>query len=76
MSIYPVPIAKWYVEGKPFGQEIKTLKWILKHITCAKCGKPITWDKGWVMHAITWGYGEGWCSEECLDGTEGGGGGG
>jgi hypothetical protein len=69
MSIYPVRIKEWYVEGKPFGSEIDTLKMILRHFTCDKCGKRIRWDRGYVMHSITFGGPCGsWCSKKCLEG--------
>lgn len=68
MSIYPVPIAEWYVEGEAFGDHIGILKSLLDGcVVCDTCGGPIPWETGWVMHAITFGYGEGWCSEKCLN---------
>jgi len=68
MSIYPVKINEWYVEGKPFGTEIDTLKMMLPHIECHRCRKPISWDEGYVMHSITYGGPDAaWCSKECME---------
>jgi len=68
MSIYPVRIKEWYVEEKAFGAHIDTLKWILKYHKCDECGKRIRWDRGYVMHSITFGGPDGaWCSKKCLE---------
>jgi hypothetical protein len=69
MSVYPVKINKWYVEGEPFGEEIPHLKSILRYLRCCKCGKKIRWDRGYVMHSITFGGPDNcWCSKKCLEG--------
>lgn len=68
MSIYPVRIREWYLEGQAFGSEIPTLRSILKYIPCETCKGKIAWDNGWVDHSITFGVGRGWCSEKCLNG--------
>ena len=67
MSIYPVKIKEWYVKGKPFGDEIPMLKSLLKSFPCIVCGSKVEWDKGWVMHSITFGGpNEVWCSDQCI----------
>jgi hypothetical protein len=67
MSIYPVRIKEWYVEGKPFGAEMPMLKSMLRCLPCIQCGKKIRWDRGYVMHSITFGGPDGrWCSKKCL----------
>lgn len=68
MSIFPVRIKEWYVPEKPFGSEIETLKAILPILGCSHCGKKIRWDRGYVMHSITYGGPDGrWCSKKCLE---------
>ena len=70
MSIYPVKISEWYVEGKPFGEEIEKLKEMLEFACfyCSVCKKPVSRENGYVMHSITFGgASETWCSEECLN---------
>lgn len=70
MSIYPVKISDWYVKGNPFGKEIPMLKSILDsgYFNCLRCKKPVPWDRGYVMHSITFGGpSECWCSVECLE---------
>lgn len=69
MSIYPVKISKWYVEGKPFGKEIPRLKSMLEsgYFKCEKCKKSVSMEHGWVMHSITYGgSSDCWCSNECI----------
>jgi len=68
MSIYPVRIKEWYVEGKPFGECIPMLKGMLNFYSCIQCGKKIKWNRGYVMHSITYGGPDGrWCSKKCLE---------
>lgn len=68
MSIWPVRIKEWYVESKPFGDQIETLKIILSVFKCDKCGKKVRWDRGYAMHSITFGGPSGlWCSKKCLE---------
>lgn len=72
MSIYPVRIDEWYDDPKSaFFSERDMLKTILEFSKCCECGAPMAdkWDKGFVMHAITFGGPDGaWCSLQCLNG--------
>ena len=67
MSIYPVPINKWFIKGHAFYEHRKDVELMLKHCKCKKCGGPVTMEKGWIYHAAPWGYawGEAWCSDDC-----------
>lgn len=69
MSIYPVRIKEWYVKGEPFGDQIPTLKSLIRHVLdCKVCGKKIPWKTGYVMHSATFGGSyDAWCSEECFN---------
>ena len=68
MSIYPVKITEWYNQKTEFKSEVKTLKILLPNLKCHKCGNPIEWKKGYVMHSITFGGpDEAWCSKKCLN---------
>jgi hypothetical protein len=69
MSIYPVRITEWYDDPKnAFHAEREMLKTILKYTKCECCKKSIKWQTGYVMHSITFGYGEAWCTKKCLVG--------
>lgn len=73
MSIYPVRVTEWYDDKEnAFHTERDTLKMLLKHEKCHRCKKPMSrkWKTAWVMHSITWGYGEAWCTRRCLRGAE------
>lgn len=63
MSIYPVRIDEWFTEPA----ELAVLRDILAASKCEQCEKPVGISKGWAMHAILWGYGEVWCSVNCLE---------
>jgi hypothetical protein len=70
MSIYPVPIKEWYLDPEnAFHSELENLRQLLPEMKCAECGKPITEEKGWVDHSVTFqGYypDMAHCSKECL----------
>jgi len=62
MSIYPVPLNKWF----PFGDPNYIGSFIEYH-RCVACGKKPKYSKAWGHHSLPWGYGEVWCSLKCLD---------
>ena len=67
MSIYPVPISEWFVEGEAFGPHVETLKDLLPYLYCEKCNGPVPWEKGYIMHsAAHGGPSDAWCCLECL----------
>jgi len=74
MSIFPVKISEWYVEGKPFGDQIEMLSSMLDsgYFKCHECGKSVKFDSdGWVYHSITFGgCSTVWCSDNCFNKEE------
>lgn len=73
MSIYPVPVKEWYDDPEhAFYKEREALKGMIKYLNCENCKKSLKrcWKRVWVMHSITWGYGEAWCSKKCLEGEK------
>ena len=61
MSIYPVPLAKWFPIGDQyyFGDSVE-------YYRCLACGRKPRYSKAWGHHSLPWGYGDVWCSEKCL----------
>ena len=71
MSIYPVKITEWYDDAEnAFNTERETLTWLLPYLKCLHCKTKMktNWNTGYVHHSITFGYGDAWCSKECLQG--------
>lgn len=66
MSIYPVPLAKWFTREDDDYNLHETAVSIVKTMRCHACGKRCRWSKAWGYHSLPWGYGELWCSEKCL----------
>lgn len=80
MSIYPVPLQKWFPHPR-IGQYIygnyseaknlyETVKFLVKFERCDSCGKHCKFNRAWGHHSLPFGYGEVWCTEKCLFGTE------
>ena len=77
MSIYPVPLQKWFPNpnkyiGKGWEEYINalidysTLRMIIKYERCKKCNKNLKYNRVWGHHSLPRGYGDMWCSKECL----------
>lgn len=65
--IYPVKIRENYEKG-PFAEEAKTLRDMLPSLKCSVCKGPVTWQRGYVMHSITFGGPDGsYCCKKCLE---------
>ena len=64
MSIYPVPLAKWYPPGTDNGE---TAAMILKYNHCTNCGKkPIPYKHAIADHSLPWWYYRDiFCSKKC-----------
>lgn len=62
MSIYPVPLAKWFPITDPhyMGDSIQ-------YYRCQACGKRPRYSKAWGHHSLPFGYGEVFCNLKCLD---------
>jgi len=80
MSIYPVPLQKWFPNPKSRNLsdeeawdascQYYAAKITVKLSKCEKCGKHCKYNRAWGHHSIPWGYGEVWCSEKCLYGPK------
>lgn len=70
MSIYPVPLQKWF----PNTPKEKSYYWAARMTVdlarCENCGKRCKYNRAWGHHSIPWGYGEVWCTKECLYGPK------
>jgi len=66
MSIYPVPLKKWYSK-KDDPENHRILKIMAKYDTCKECGGKIDLRRAWGHHSLPWGYGDFWCSRKCLN---------
>jgi hypothetical protein len=67
MSIYPVKISTWFKEGEVEFDIIKALFKFLEMENsnrCITCGRIVTFEDAFMMHAVPWGYGDYsvWCS--------------
>jgi len=68
MSIYPVSIQEWFVDGDKHGKKWESLKRILPELRCEVCGGAIKQRYGYVMHSITFGGpSEAFCTKKCLE---------
>lgn len=77
MSIYPVPLQKWFPNPKSknlSGENswhkqcnYEAAKSTVEFSKCENCGKSCKYNRAWGHHSIPWGYGDVWCSEKCLD---------
>jgi len=82
MSIYPVPLAKWY-RPKPLANDIpqedraeekrhQKIHWeavvsIARSSKCCRCGRTPKATAMIADHSLPWGYwGEVWCSARCF----------
>lgn len=64
MSIYPVPLNKWFPKGD---EHHSWLKFMLEHGQCLHCKKRrLNIKKAWGHHSLPWGHGDAWCSERHL----------
>lgn len=74
MSIYPVPLQKWFPNPKEHpvysDQDHSILRMIVKLSRCDNCGKHCKYNRAWGHHSLPYGYGEVWCSEKCLYGPK------
>lgn len=75
MSIYPVPLQKWFPHPKkhgdsPFSDQHDVCKLLVKDSRCHNCGQYNRWSKAWGYHAICYGFDEIWCSKECVYGPK------
>jgi len=63
MSIYPVPLQKWFPIGNT---KHSVCKMLVKLARCEGCGKHCKFNRAWGHHALPYGYGVVWCSKSCL----------
>lgn len=69
MSIYPVPLQKWFPTNKQDSESQymhETVKWLVSITKCIKCNKHCKFNRAWGHHSIFVGYGDIWCSEKCM----------
>jgi hypothetical protein len=82
MSIYPVPLQKWFPNPKHNRKhrnwksyedslsDYENLRIIVKLERCYNCGKHCKYNRAWGHHSLSVGYGDVWCSEKCLYGPK------
>ena len=75
MSIFPVPLQKWfpnpaYHKDQVGSVDYEILRIIVKTDRCYNCGKHCKYNRAWGHHALPFGYGDLWCSKECLRGPK------
>lgn len=72
MSIYPVPMQNWFKNRKRNDSDSKflyeTARWLVDIYRCHNCGKRCKWNRAWGHHSVPWGYGDIWCSKDCVFG--------
>ncbi len=70
MSIHPVRILDWFGDPEsPFYEDKEDMEDFIKGLMCSKCGKPVTFTWGYVMHSALFGGPDGaWCKESCAYG--------
>lgn len=63
MSIYAVPLYKWFKKDKDLAAICRT---ILKYNHCAMCGGKCNFKTAMADHSMPWGYyREVWCTQRC-----------
>lgn len=67
MSIYPVPLQKWFPNGD---DHYEVCRMIVDGSRCENCGKHCKYNRAWGHHSLPWGHGNVWCSEKCLYGPK------
>jgi hypothetical protein len=78
MSIYAVSLQEWYPKPKYKNRDTedynhnlflhKIAKIRVKFSKCFKCKKHCKWNRSWGHHTIPFGYGDIWCSKNCVFG--------
>lgn len=73
MSIYPVPLAKWFKrpKRKSLGyseclMDYEIIRFLVDSAHCYGCGKRCKYNRAWGHHALPHGYGDVWCTKKCL----------
>lgn len=70
MSIYPVPLAKWFPKGDENHDFMKDMVRLggESSLGCMNCGKTnMNWRTAYGHHSLPWGYGDVWCTKRCYN---------
>lgn len=69
MSIYPVPLQKWFPNPASHPGAVDfdytILRMIVRTDKCARCKKFCKWNRAWGHHSLPFGYGDVFCGKRC-----------